>query len=150
MKENHRKHLLKDERFLSKFVRNADHECWPWLAAKSDLGYGRYWSEGKLRQAHRFSYEYFVNDIKEGHSLDHLCRNASCVNPAHLEVVTHKENCRRGNQGRYLREKTHCKRGHEFTKENTYIFYGTFRKCRECAIATTKSKHHKKPIEVFL
>ncbi len=35
-------------------------------------------------------------DIPAGMDLDHLCRNESCVNPDHLELVTHAKNCRRG------------------------------------------------------
>lgn len=34
--------------------------------------------------------------IPDGLQLDHLCRNPSCVNPAHLEIVTGAENIRRG------------------------------------------------------
>lgn len=46
--------------------------------------------------AHRLSYELFVGPIPDGYELDHLCRNRGCVNPAHLEAVTHRVNVLRG------------------------------------------------------
>jgi hypothetical protein len=46
--------------------------------------------------AHRFAYELLVGPIPEDLELDHLCRVRHCVNPAHLEPVTHLENILRG------------------------------------------------------
>lgn len=72
--------------------------CYEWVAAKDPLGYGRFTvgegAKGKL--AHRIVYEKFVGPITDGLTLDHLCRNTSCVNPDHLEPVTQQENIRRG------------------------------------------------------
>lgn len=51
--------------------------------------------------------------------IDHLCRNRACFNPRHLELVRQAENVRRGQSGKYQREKTHCPHGHEYTAENT-------------------------------
>lgn len=54
--------------------------------------------------------------------LDHLCRITLCCNPEHLEPVTQAENIMRGiAPSAFNAVKTHCKRGHEFTPENTYI-----------------------------
>ncbi|WP_369010576.1 HNH endonuclease signature motif containing protein, partial [Bacillus cereus] len=46
-------------------------------------------------RAHRYVYENLSGPIPEGMELDHLCRNPPCVNPDHLDPVTHEENMRR-------------------------------------------------------
>jgi hypothetical protein len=70
--------------------------CWEWQRAKCLIGYGRIRIDGKAMAAHRMTYEQAHGPIPDGMGLDHLCRNPSCVNPAHLEPVTHVENVRRG------------------------------------------------------
>lgn len=67
--------------------------CWPWLGyLQPSAGYGMH---GR-RLAHRVAYELAVGPIPQGLELDHLCRNRGCVNPAHLEPVTHRTNALRG------------------------------------------------------
>lgn len=72
--------------------------CWVWTPPLRPDGYGQFWvaSKGRAIVAHRWSYEHHVGPIPEGLTLDHLCRNRSCVNPTHLEPVTRGENVRRG------------------------------------------------------
>lgn len=75
--------------------------CWIWQRGRYTTGYGfaSYGQTGtKKLLAHRFYFEKFRGPIPEGMSLDHLCRVPPCVNPQHLEPVTHAENCRRGEQ----------------------------------------------------
>ena len=117
-------------RFINKI--KVFNDCWVWIGSKTPNGYGTLNLFGKKHYAHRISYILYKKEIPKGLSIDHLCRNTSCVNPAHLEAVTHRENIRRGK--RYNRDKTHCKNGHEFTKENTYIWKGRpkARYCRKC------------------
>ncbi|MGO3650436.1 HNH endonuclease signature motif containing protein [Agrococcus casei] len=82
--------------------------------------------------AHRFAYADSRGAIPEGLEIDHLCRNRSCVNPKHLEAVSKRENLARGYAVPAINaRKTHCKRGHEFTAENTYR-WGSSRICRAC------------------
>lgn len=73
-------------------------DCWVWQGTLRG-GYGRFRAGRKTFSAHRVSYEHHVGAIPDGLVLDHLCRNRACINPAHLEPVTIRENIRRGEQG---------------------------------------------------
>lgn len=70
--------------------------CWVWLRAKGNRGDGRIWVDGRLRLAHRVIYEMHKGPIPRGMQLDHLCANAACVNPDHMEPVTNRQNKLRG------------------------------------------------------
>jgi len=70
-------------------------ECWPWLLAKSEWGYGRFGparKRGKSVYAHRTSWELTRGEISLGLEVCHSCDNPSCCNPTHLWLGTHKEN----------------------------------------------------------
>ena len=104
-----------EERFWDKVVKHRSDDCWNWIAAKDQEGYGQFWAGTKPIKAHRFSYEMLNGHIPEGLVIDHLCRNPSCVNPAHLEAVTDRVNLLRG-VGTAARHNmaTHCAHGHGF------------------------------------
>jgi DNA-binding transcriptional regulator YiaG len=72
--------------------------CWIWTGAFNDRGYGKCWDSdrGYSRGAHRVMWEKYRGPVADGYELDHLCRQRACVRPTHLNVVTHKENMRRG------------------------------------------------------
>lgn len=118
-----------DERFWSK-VDKTDG-CWNWIAVRNPHGYGQFTvHHGTVRQAHRLAYLDLVGPVPVGLELDHLCRNRACVNPAHLEPVSHRENVRRGAQVRYGDT---CRRGHARTIDNAYIRPDTGAwMCRPC------------------
>lgn len=102
--------LLRD-RWLAR-IRPQPNGCWEWAGAHSPAGYGRIYVAPKTwANAHRAGYELLVGPVPEGLVLDHLCRNRGCVNPAHVEPVTTKENIRRGD----ATSKGWCHRGHDIT-----------------------------------
>jgi hypothetical protein len=74
--------------------------CWDWLGPVERWGYGKSALLGEWR-AHRVAYVALRGPIPEGLTLDHLCRNTLCVNPAHLEPVTNSENVSRENRARH-------------------------------------------------
>jgi hypothetical protein len=82
----------KVDRFLD---GRPEGECWPWRGVRTMHGYGSVTLDGRAVVAHRASYETFVGPIPEGLEIDHLCRVRECVNPEHLEPVTHEVNMQR-------------------------------------------------------
>lgn len=111
--------------------------CWLWMANEDERGYGLFWINGTMRRAHIASYELQIGPIPAGLELDHKCRVHGCINPHHLEPVTHAENMRRSHPNNS--NKTQCKNGHSFDTVNTYVFQRVRdgritveRHCREC------------------
>lgn len=134
-----------EERFWAKVDRNGpvpDYRpdlgpCWIWTGA-TQFGYGRFSYGGfdgtRGYVAHRFSYEALVGPIPEGLVLDHLCRVRNCVNPAHLEPVTHRENSLRGvGIPAQNAQKTRCVNGHTLAPENLTV-RAHKRECHICAL----------------
>ena len=105
-------------------------KCWEWTGAKNNNGYGRL----GIKYAHRVSYQihFGFDSIPDGMTVDHLCRNRTCVNPGHLELVTRQENHRRGLA--HLKRKTHCPYGHPYAGDNLAISRRGDRVCRACRI----------------
>lgn len=119
------------QRFLNKVIKT-DH-CWLWSAKKEKAGYGRFAIREREFAAHRVSYQLFVGDIPNGLTIDHQCNNPSCVRPSHLKPMTMRDNLLRGNTFQAENaKKTHCMRGHLFSKENTYISPNGNRSCKKC------------------
>ncbi|WP_167197946.1 HNH endonuclease signature motif containing protein [Brevibacterium pigmentatum] len=116
-----------------KWIVNAETGCWEWILYLDRSGYGRLTFAGKRGYyAHRWSYEQHVGEIPDDMTVDHLCFNPACVNPGHLRLLSLPDNS--ANQRSAI--KTHCKNGHEYTPENTYIRparkHGGQRDCRTC------------------
>lgn len=125
-------------RFWDKAIPEPMSGCWLWLGATTPDGYAKFGHRATV--AHRTSYRAFVGSIPEGLQLDHLCRVRCCVNPAHLEPVTNRENQMRGIA--FVVEnanKTHCPRGHAYDDKNTKQ-YGGRRYCRACQRAREQSR----------
>lgn len=125
-----------EERFEKHYVPVPESGCWLWVGAIQENGYGRFYIDGKMVQAHRYAYEQKHGLIPEGLELDHLCRVRLCVNPDHLEPVTRKENLSRGINANS--EKSHCPKGHHYSGENLYTQPDGRRGCRACGRQNSK------------
>ena len=104
------------------------HWCWTGAVGASGKGYGLLTIKRKVWRAHVIVYVTLVGPVPVGRELDHVCLLTTCVNPAHLEPVTHRENMRR-----HFAAALTCKNGHEWTEENTWRSpsHGR-RQCRAC------------------
>lgn len=122
--------MTAEERLLSKISKDASG-CWLYQGSVNHAGYGLFWFDGRYLSAHRVAYEFWKGEIPEGLQLDHLCRVRHCINPAHMEPVTGKENRQRA-----MRDT--CKYGHLFTVENTYVDKRGQRDCWTCRYRRTR------------
>ena len=119
--------------------------CWIFTGHCDRNGYGQInlgRRPPKLKYTHVVAYEFTKGSVPSGYELDHLCRQPACCTPEHLEAVTHRENMSRGAPA----TKTHCKRGHAFTEENTYLQrgrHGTQRRCCTCYRAYMRRYHRR-------
>jgi hypothetical protein len=129
------------ERFWPKVEKT--ETCWLWRGARDPSGYGRF-NRGvrgeSIALAHRVAYELERGPIPEGLPLDHLCRNPSCVNPAHLEAVPMRENSMRGQHPKYRAHLTGvCLRGHVFAEVGVREYPNGRKGCRQCIRETGRA-----------
>lgn len=107
--------------------------CWRWNGAACSSGYGSLTWRAKGWLAHRLAYTLVIGPIPAGYEVHHTCGNRLCINPAHLQPLP-------GRAHRLVTDtpmarnaaKTHCRHGHPFTPENTYIHRNGRRECRAC------------------
>lgn len=107
--------------------------CWIWTSAQDSHGYGtfHFGERNSVIKAHRYSFMTQIGKLPTNMELDHKCRVTLCIRPNHLELVTHKENIRRGV---YARNSGKCPKGlHEMMGSNIYINPTTGKpRCRSC------------------
>jgi hypothetical protein len=162
------------ERFLKR-ITIASSGCWEMNGFHDRDGYAQFHKHKGNSKAHRISYEWHKCKIPQGFTIDHLCKNTGCVNPDHLETVTIQENSRRHNAEGYKKwwnnlsandkaafvnqvskkasqiaatkklNATHCRRGHEWKPESTYIVPKSgHRRCNVCFMETRKRSESKR------
>lgn len=111
-------------RYLMQRSTVATNGCWIWGGQKDKDGYGRFRriATDSWNKAYRVSYQVFHGPIPEGLCVLHKCNVKPCINPAHLYAGTPMQNVHdsmaAGTHRNGSKKKTHCKRGHELTKEN--------------------------------
>lgn len=136
-----------DARFWAKVNKDAPNGCWEWTGALTGgYGYfGRMTPDGPHNfNSHRAAYESLRGPVPDGLVLDHLCRNRRCVNPDHLEPVTHKTNILRGvGFSATNAKRTHCAHGHPLTGDNLVVYAGK-RVCRQCKARNIAKTYRKR------
>jgi len=79
-----------EQRFWHKVDRSG--ECWLWIGTRNPLGYGRFWVDGRMHNAHRWLYEQTNGELSAGLQVLHSCDNPPCVCLDHLFVGTREDN----------------------------------------------------------
>jgi len=119
----------------------APDACWPWLRSRGSHGYGQTWDRVTVRLAHRVAWVLtHGQQIPDGLTIDHLCRNRSCCNPSHLRLLSNLANARDNGQT----TKTHCPQGHPYDDENTVINSRGHRLCRACRDHRNRARRAKR------
>jgi len=114
--------------------------CWISQYSVGSHGYAQvgWHQDGSVRMTlcHRVAYAALVGPIPDGMTDDHLCRVRTCVNPAHLRLLTNVENARLNGQS----TRTHCPHGHPYDVTNTRLDARGHRRCIECQKARNASR----------
>lgn len=113
--------------------------CWTWAGSVTPSGYGLAFSKGRPKRAHRLAFEWARGEIPAGHVIDHLCRVRLCVNPAHMDAVSERENILRGSAPTAINaRKTRCSRGHPLSPSHRR----GWRICVECKRSRAVGYYH--------
>jgi hypothetical protein len=136
------------DRFKAKVEVDNDG-CHLWTGCLDKNGYG-FFNMGRpkrLRRAHRISYLLFVGPVPAGYDVEHRChtddetcdgtdcKRRRCVNPEHLEALTHSDNVLRGRSfSAREAQQTHCLRNHPLSGpgSDVYLMPRGGRQCRYC------------------
>lgn len=118
-----------------------DH--WLWTGFVMPDGYGRIKINGKNTPAHRVFFAMYKGLICKGLTVDHKCRIRNCVNPAHLRLLTMRENilCGEGVAAKNA-ARTHCIRNHKLAGKNIKRV-GRRRLCLICRRTWDRERYHR-------
>jgi|GEM_PF-3165139 len=117
-------------------------DCWFWTGGISkQTGYGNCTKIiGKKTTPHRIAYVLVKGPIADGLELNHECEVKRCVNPDHLEPMTHEHNMLFSDTLPGLNaKKTHCPKGHPYNQSNTYRQKNGGRVCKRCRYEKIKA-----------
>ncbi|WP_413252757.1 HNH endonuclease [Streptomyces griseoaurantiacus] len=116
--------------------------CWPWVGFIPPQGYGQFTADDPVGKRRNYKSHRWLMGHLRGKELEpdevvlHSCDVRKCCNPRHLRIATHAENMAdmvaKGRGQNQNKGKTHCDKGHEFTRENTYVKPNGHRICRVC------------------
>lgn len=117
--------------------------CWNWIGSKDAAGYGLCFLRGKTERIHRVMYALHIGPVPRGvesrryAQVHHICRNTSCCNPQHLQLVSQRQNVLEGISPPAVNIlKTHCKRGHLLERRKDGIAVD----CRICDSQRKKAR----------
>jgi hypothetical protein len=116
------------ERIMRHVLPEPNSGCWLWAGSVNVHGYGTVNFRQRSALAHRAVWILIKGEPPVGLELDHKCRVRCCVNPDHLEWVTHEENVRRGCRAEMQRAVMQCPKGHPYGVGKP----GHYRKCLPC------------------
>ena len=112
--------------------------CWLWTGCTNSKGYGVVSVAGRRQLVHCVSYEAYVGAIPEGFTIDHVrdfgCTSKLCLNLAHLQPVTRRENSQR-----YAQSISRCKNGHQLVAREGD-------RQRRCRLCKTERRHTRKAL----
>lgn len=114
------------ERFWQRVDIRGDDECWPSQA-------GAIWADGSTPPMRRALFIVLGKPLIAHESPSATCKTPTCVNPKHIRIVTRKQRVF-PNFKKIVR--THCRKGHELTPENTRPNPNGSSACRTCMRAT--------------
>ncbi len=138
------------ERFHRSYLADPNSGCWLWALSLSPKGYAYMSVGGKKLRTNRISYALHKGPVPDGLDVDHKCNVRCCVNPDHLQLLTHRENILRSQNFCALKAKqTLCKRGHPLSGENLKIDGVGGRQCRQCVLASQRASHHRRKHDYY-
>jgi hypothetical protein len=123
------------ERIKSKTKYVDNH--WLFTGYIDETGHGYFtYTKGKHVTVSRLSAHVYLgldlNDkLQKALHRDEVCRHKNCWNPEHLYVGTSKQNSQDAIRNKSW-ERSHCRNGHIYNNENTYITKKGWKQCRIC------------------